>query len=196
MLRTRVLQEMKANNWTTIAVTSPTSGSGKTLTAINLAITLARDPSHTALLMDADLRRPSVHKYFDYIPELGINDYLDGHAQFSEVLFRPELGRLTVLPGRESIPDSAEVLASAQITDLLKEVGSRYDDRIVVIDVAPVLTVDDALVLAPHVDCMLLVAEAGVTTRDDLAKVLELLQGANIVGTVLNKVNKKVSAPY
>jgi protein-tyrosine kinase len=196
MLRTRILQEMEANNWRSIAVTSPTENSGKTLTAINLAISLAMDLSHTALLVDADLRRPSVHKYFEYEPELGISDYLFDDEPISRMLFHPNIDRFTVLPGRLPIRESAEALGSPKWVALLKEVCSRYPDRIVVADIAPVLNVDDALTIAPQVDCLLMVAENGRTKRDELQKSLELLDGFPVIGTVLNKSEKKVLSRY
>ena len=196
MLRTRVFQEMKANNWKSIVVTSPATGAGKTHTAINLAIAIAGDLSHTALLVDGDLRQPSLHRYFGYEPEYGLNDYLFNDVPLNKILFHPNMDRLTVLPGREPIYESAESLASPKIVALLSELRSRYSDRIVVVDMAPVLSVDDALALAPNIDCVLMVAEAGETSRDDLAKALEMLEGIPIIGTVLNKVDKKVVSSY
>ncbi len=196
MLRTRVLQVMKANNWTTLVVTSPATGSGKTLTAINLAISIARDLSHTALLFDADLRYPSTSKYFGYTPEYGLNDYLFNDVPLSKILFHPNMDRLTVLPGRVPIKESAEILSSPKLLSLLHELRSSYADRLIIADIAPVLSVDDALALAPHIDCMLLVAESGITKSEDLSKTLELMQGIPIIGTVLNKVDKKVTEAY
>ena len=196
MLRTRVLQEMRAKQWNSIAVTSPATGSGKTLTAVNLAITIARDLSHTALLVDGDLRHPSIHEYFDFQPEVGINDFLFDNAPIEQLLFHPDMDRLTVLPGRSPISESAEMLASPKIVSLCEELSSRYPERIVIYDVAPVLSVDDALALAPNVDCMLMVAESGATSREDLRRSLELLDGIPVIGTVLNKVQKKVKAAY
>lgn len=196
MLRTRILQELKANDWNSIAVTSPSSGCGKTLTAINLAISLAMDLSHLVMLVDGDLRNPSVHKYFEYEPEVGLNDYLFEDVPLSSVLFHPSIDRLTVLPGRQSVDESAELLSSPKALALLKELRTRYPDRIIIVDVPPVLSVDDALTLAPNVDCMLMVAENGKTTREDLYKALDLMDGINIIGTVLNKSDNKVAEPY
>ena len=196
MLRTRVFQEMKANSWNTVAVTSPATGAGKTLTAINLSISIAGDLSHTALLIDGDLRHPTVHKYFGYEPEYGLGDHLFDDVPLSDILFHPDMDRLTVLPGKDPIDESAEMLASPKIVSMLSEVRSRYSDRIVVVDVAPVLSMDDVLALAPNIDCVLMVAEAGETSRDDLAQALEMLDGVPIVGTVLNKASKKATASY
>jgi protein-tyrosine kinase len=196
MLRTQVLQEMRANNWNTLVVTSPATGAGKTHTAINLSIAIGGDLSHTALLVDGDLRHPTAHQYFGFEPEFGLNDYLFNDIPLNKILFHPNMGRLTVLPGREPINESAEMLASPKIISMLSEIRSRYSNRIIILDMAPVLSVDDALALAPNIDCVLMVAEAGATSRDDLARALEMLDGIPIVGTVLNKVDKKVTSPY
>jgi protein-tyrosine kinase len=196
MLRTRVLQEMKSNNWNTVAVISPTMGAGKTLTAINLAITIGRDLSHTALLFDTDLRRPTVSSYFGYTPEYGINDFMFNDTPLNKTLFHPDMDRLTVLPGREPISGSAEILSSPKFQSLFQDIRTRYSDRIIVVDSAPVLEVDDVLALISNIDCMLIVAECGVTTPEDLSKTMELLQGTPVIGTVLNKVDKKVTEAY
>jgi len=196
MLRTRVLQAMKANSWATLGVTSPATGSGKTLTAINLAISIARDLSHTALLFDADLRYPSASEYFGFTPEYGLNDYLFNDVPLNKILFHPNMNRLTVLPGREPIDESAEILSSPKLLSLLQELRSSYADRLIIADIAPVLSVDDALALAPHIDCMLIVVESGATKSADLHRTLELMQGIPIIGTVLNKVDTKVTEAY
>jgi protein-tyrosine kinase len=193
MLRTSILQEMKAKGWVTLAVTSPSPGAGKSLTAINLAISIAKDMSYTATIVDADLRNPSISKYFGYEPEFGINDYLFNDVPLSKIVFHPELDRLTVLPGREPIIDSGEILTSPKFVSLVQELGARYPERIIILDMAPVLSVDDVMAMAPNIDCVLMVAESGVTTADDLEQALELLKGVPVIGTVLNKVDKKVT---
>ncbi len=196
MLRTQVLQEMKANDWSTIAVTSPSMGCGKTLTAINLAISLAMDLSHLVLLVDGDLRNPKVHTYFDYEPEYGLTDFLFKNVPVSDIMFHPDIDRLTVLPGRASVAESAEAMASPKALALLQDLRTRYSDRIIVVDVPPVLSVDDALSIGPNIDCMLMVAENGKTTKEELYKSLDLLDGIPIIGTVLNKSDKKVGGKY
>lgn len=196
MLRTRVLQDLKANSWNTIAVTSPAAGCGKTLTAINLAISLAMDLSHLVLLVDGDMRNPTVSDYFGYEPEYGLSDFLFDDVPISDILFHPDIDRLTVLPGRETVSESAEQWASPKASALLKDLRTRYPDRIIVVDVPPVLSVDDALTLAPSIDCMLMVAANGKTTKEELYKALDLLDGIPMLGTVLNKSDKKVQEKY
>jgi len=187
MLRTRVLQQMSANKWNTLALTSPATGHGKTLTAINLAISLAREVNHTVLLADLDLRNPSVHEYFNYQPTTGLSDYLQNDVPLSEVLFSPGIERLVVLPGREPVLNSSETLGAPKMVSLISELKNRYPDRLIICDLPPMLATDDALTFAPYIDAMLMVAEAGGTRRDDLQQALHILKDVPLLGTVLNR---------
>ncbi len=196
MLRTKVLRELQTHGWNSIAITSPATGSGKTLTAINLAISLAREVNHTVLLVDLDLRAPSIHESFGYEPELGISDYLQHDAPIEEIMFSPGIDRLVVLPGRESIADSSETLRSPKMVSLVGELKHRYPDRIVICDLPPMLATDDALGFAPYTDAMLMVAEAGSTRREDLQQSLSILKDVRLIGTVLNKSEDAPSKLY
>ncbi len=91
MLRTRVIQRMRDNGWNSLMVVSAGPGEGKSLTAVNLAISLAREVTHTVLLVDLDLRRPSVHKFFGYEPAHGVLDYLRNDVPLPDVLFNPSI---------------------------------------------------------------------------------------------------------
>lgn len=193
MLRTRVLQSMRSNNWNSLAVTGPASGCGKTLTAINLAVSLAMEVTHTVLLIDLDLRKPSIHTYFDYEPEHGISDFLLNDVPINEIMFSPGIERLVVIPGRKGIHNSSEMLRSPKMLSFIDEVKNRYPDRILVVDLPPVLAADDALAFSPFIDTMLLVAEDGSTRADHLQKSMEALKNANIMGTVLNKADTSQS---
>ena len=193
MLRTRVLQSMRSNNWNSLAITGPASGCGKTLTAINLAVSLAMEVTNTVLLVDLDLRNPSVHTYFDYEPEYGISDYLFNDVPIEKIMFSPSVDRLVVLPGREGIHNSSEMLRSPKMLDLVEELKSRYPDRYVVVDLPPILAADDALSFSPYIDAMLLVAEDGSTRAEHLEKSLEVLKDAQIIGTVLNKASRSIT---
>jgi capsular exopolysaccharide synthesis family protein len=178
---------MNTNNWNSLAVTSPATGSGKTLTSINLAISLAREVNRTVLLVDFDLRCPSVHEYFGYKPEYGLSDYLYNDIPIDKILFSPSIDRLAVLPGRESIHNSSETLRSPKMEQLVADLKGRYADRLVLFDLPPMLALDDALAFKPYTDAMLLVAEDGATKKDDLQKSIEMLKGTPLLGTVLNK---------
>jgi protein-tyrosine kinase len=193
MLRTRVLQTMRNNGWTSVAVTGPASGCGKTLTAINLAVSLAMEVSNTVLLVDLDLRRPTVHKYFGYEPELGLSDYLTKDVPLHQLLFTPAIDRLVVLPGRSALANSAEMLRSPRMIALVNELKTRYPDRLIVFDLPPILAADDALAFSPYTDCFLMVAESGGTKKEDLQKAYSILKNTPLVGTVLNKSDAPTS---
>ena len=188
MLRTQVLQRFRENNWNVLAVTSPGSGEGKTLTAINLAISIAREVDYTVLLVDANLRHPWMLEHFGLSERKGLSDYLTSNAPIEELLVRPSrVEHLVLLPGGQRLEHSAEMLSSPKMEELVSEMKSRYHSRIIIFDLPPVLSSADALAFSPYVDAALLVVEEGVTQKADLERAVELLSTTNIVGTVLNK---------
>lgn len=196
MLRTQVLQRMVVRNWNALAITSPAPGDGKTLTAINLAISLARELHHTVLLVDLDLRNPSIHRYFGLEPQKGIDDYLLRGVPLDEILLNPGIERLVLLPARASVENSSEILASPSMGQLVQDLKNRYPSRMVLFDLPPILAADDSLSFAPHIDAILLVLRDGKTTRDELEHAMEILKDVTILGTVLNASSEKISTYY
>lgn len=190
VLRTHVLQRMRANHWKTLAITSPTQGNGKTVTAINLAITLARDLKHTVLLVDLDLRRPSLASFLFDEPVPGISDYITDDRPLEEMLINPGIERLTLLPGNHSFTHSSEILCSPKMIELVEELKGRYADRLVLFDTPPVLAGDDIMAFSPYVDALLLVVEEGRTSKQELLDAYALLDDTKILGTVLNKAEE------
>jgi capsular exopolysaccharide synthesis family protein len=191
VLRTQVIQRMKANQWNTLAITSPTEACGKTLTSINLSISLARAVNHSVLLVDMDLRRPSVHTYFHSDDQLGIRDYLVDGEELNKILFNPGLERLVVLPGNKSINNSSEMLSSPILVQLVNELKTRYPNRIVIFDMPPLLSCDDMLAFSPYIDAAMLVVEEGITLKEDLKRSYDLLEKTNVLGVVVNKSKVK-----
>ena len=196
VLRTQVLHRLRLNGWNTVAVTSPGSGDGKTLTAVNLAVALAKEVNHTVLLVDLDLRQPAVHRHFDLTPALGISDYLLHDAAIPDILVNPGLDGLVILPGRERITQSSEAMSSPKMVQLVEELKARYPTRIVIFDLPPLLAGDDTIAFAPYVDAVLLVARESKTRRDELTMAAELLDGTPLLGTVLNESEEKTEAYY
>jgi len=192
LLRTQVLQRLKAKGWRALAVTSPGPGEGKTLTAVNLALILAQDVNQTVLLVDLDLRHPRVHRAFGYEPAAGITDHLFAGVPLPDILFTPGVERLVVLPGREAYPHSSEILASPDMIALVQELKDRYPDRLVLFDLPPLLSADDALAFAPYVDAAILVVREGVTTQESFERALRYLGHTPIVGTVLNATPERL----
>lgn len=188
LLRTQILQRMRENKWNTLAVTSASSNEGKTLTAINLGISLAMEHDQTVLLVDTDLRRPSVHRYFDIEPEYGLSDCLTSGIPLSEALIHPTaFPGFVILPGGKPLPNSSEMLNSPKMIRLVQELKLRYNSRMVLFDLPPLLAADDALAFSPYVEAALVVIEEGRTSARDITQAVSLLQGTNVLGTVLNK---------
>ena len=188
LLRTQVLQRLKENDWNVLAVTSPGVGEGKTVTALNLAASLAMEIDRTVLLIDANLRNPNLHEHLGIDCQAGLSDYLLDDTPLSELFVHPKgIDHLTILPGGQALQNSSELLNSPKMTRLVEEVKSRYPERIVIFDLPPVLTAADALAFSPYVDATLLVIEDGKTSRKDTARAVEMLSNTNVLGTVLNK---------
>jgi capsular exopolysaccharide synthesis family protein len=187
---------MRANNWQSLAITSPSEGCGKTLTAINLAISIAREVNQTVLLVDLDLRRPQIHRHFTDQDLPGISDYLVQDTPVANLLFNPKgVERLVVLPGHTSVSHSSEMLSSPKMVRLVEELKTRYPSRLVLLDMPPVLACDDVLAFSPHFDSLVLVAEEGGTVKETLARASVLLEKTEILGTVLNK-SSAISSDY
>ena len=187
ILCTQVLQKMRDNNWNALAVTSPGENEGKTLTAINLAISLAMEVDQTVLLVDADLRHPSVHQYFGQKPGPGLSDYLTSGMPLEDMLIHPGIGRFVILPGGKPLSNSSEMLGSPRMAQLVQELKTRYPSRIVLFDLPPLLSAADALAFAPYVDAALLVVAEAKTKTEDITRAAGLLGSTNLIGTVLNK---------
>jgi Mrp family chromosome partitioning ATPase len=197
LLRTRVIQQMRARNWNTLAIVSATPDEGKTFTAINLAIAISATRDSSALLVDLDLRFPRIYRRFGFVPHVGIEDCLRGEAAVAEALVAPQgYPGLLLLPARGPVDHSSELIGGASARKVFTELKERYSNRIVVYDLPPVLAADDAVTFAPHVDAALLVVGDGRVQRQDLTRSIELLRGVPILGTVLNGSRTERSAEY
>jgi non-specific protein-tyrosine kinase len=187
ILRTQIQHRTKEKGWNTIMVTSVNPGEGKTLTAINLAITFAKEFNQTVLLVDSDLVRQTIHKYLGFESEKGLIDYLVDDRPLKDFIVWPGIDKLTLISGGRTIHDSSELLGSPRMKSLIHEMKTRYPDRYVFFDVPPVLGGADAIVLAPLVDCIIMVVAEGQTSIHDVEKALELLPREKFLGFVLNR---------
>lgn len=187
LLRTQVLQRMQANNCNSLAITSPAPAEGKSLTAVNLAVSIAQQFANTVLLVDLDLRRPAIASYFDYQPARGLTDHLLKGVPLNEVLFNPGMEHLVVLPAGAATSKASELLRSPEMHAFSRELKARYPDRFVLFDLPPLLVGDDALSFLSCVDCVLMVIEDGKTHPDELIRAAELLGETPLIGSVLNK---------
>ena len=188
-LRGQILNKFRENNWQTLAITSPNSGGGRTLTAMNLAISLSLEVNQTVLLVDLDLRHPGVAECLGVGDvEYGIVDYFKGEQSLENILINPGFERLVLLPGTPQGAFTSEILSSPEMKSVKDELVARYPSRLIIFDLPAVLSHDDALVFAPGCDATLMVVEEGGTKKKEIERAYQLLEGCNIIGSVLNKV--------
>jgi len=188
MLRTRILNKMANEGKNTLLITSANPGEGKTLTAINLAISISQEMDRTTLLVDSDLRKPSIHSYFGFEVSQGLSDYLRHDVPLSDLLVSPGIEKLVVLPGGKPLTNSSELLGSPRMESLIAELKERYANRFIIFDSCSLLEFADPLVLSRFIDGILIVVEAEKTTKNDLKRTFELLRDKPVIGTLLNKV--------
>jgi capsular exopolysaccharide synthesis family protein len=172
-----------------IMVTSARPQEGKTTTSINTAIVLAQKGVRV-LLMDADLRRPSVHKTLGMGPRSGLSNVLTGSATVQQTITTsPILPNLFIMPAGTPPPNPAELLASSNMRDLIMELRTQFDH--IVIDTPPTLSVTDAVVLSPRADAAILVIRSGQTTKQALRRARDILMqvNAHVAGVLLNAVD-------
>jgi len=194
VLRTRMLMLMKSNRWHSVGITSPGAQDGKSLTATNLALAVARDDVNEVFLIDADLRKPSLPRNLGFEVEYGLADFLRGDAELHDVAVQPDIyPNLVVLPGRrdENQPAESELLRSSRTSELFEQIRAHNRDAVIIVDFPPILVGDDVLALAPKLDSMLLVISEGRTNVDELTSAVELLADFNLLGTVLNRSTAK-----
>lgn len=195
LLRTHVLQKMEENGWRTLAITSPTPAAGKTMVAINLAMSIAHQTQKTVMLADFDLRKPRLAEYLGLPRHTSLNEVLDGVATLPEALVNPGIPRLVVLPTMRPAPRPAETLASAKVVDLISDLREHYDSRIVIFDLPPLLHTDDAIAVLPQMDCVLLVVGNAMSSKAEIAESLRHLSSANLLGEVFNMADD-APTPY
>jgi non-specific protein-tyrosine kinase len=187
ILRTQVLQRTRDSGASTLMVTSTLPGEGKTITAINLAIAMAREFQHTVMLVDADLRRQSVCQYLGYAGEKGLINYLTGSTSLAELVTWPGIEKMTLISGGRLLHESAEILGSPRMRELIPSMKERYRDRYIIFDAPPILTGADALTLAPLVDKIIVVVQADKTSMDDVGRALQYIPKDKMMGFVFNR---------
>lgn len=178
-----------------LLVTSPSPSEGKSTTAVHLAIAHAEQGKKT-LLIDCDLRRPSVHRKFGFTAPSGLSSVLLGEAKWPQVLMKPEtVPHLEILPAGPASRRASDLVGSG-ISELLEEISGHYD--LVIIDAPPLLGFAEALQMATCVDGVLVVARAGETNRKAVGSVITTLTRlrVNVLGLVLNEVKRDSSDSY
>jgi Mrp family chromosome partitioning ATPase len=186
ILRTKVLLQMRQNNWKRLAITSPTPKAGKSTVACNLALALARQQDTRSILMDFDLREPSLSDFFESVPPHDIADLLTGDVDFADQAFR--FGKnLACCLSSHVVVDPTQLLLADETSDILDRIEDVYQPDIVIFDMPSMLVNDDARAFLKNVDCALIVVRAEDTRYrqfDDCER--EVAELTNVLGTMLN----------
>jgi Mrp family chromosome partitioning ATPase len=198
ILRTQVLQAMDQKNWQFLAITSPTEGCGKTVTAINLALSIARKPERSALLIDMDLQRPSVAGYLGIKSRNGLHGVLEGRTAVADAITRVQVDscELLVLPAEAPTVRSSELMSSPNMGMMLQDIKRSFKSRTVIFDMPPLLQGDEVLATLPRIDCVLLVTAVGVSTIHEIKECNRHLQASEVIRLVLNKSHETTRRHY
>lgn len=196
LLRTQVLQSMAKKNWRFLGITSPTPGCGKTVTAVNLAFSIARQPERSALLIDLDLQRPQVATCLGIKSSDGLVGVLEGKTSLPNEVIQTRAGPCGPLVLPVARASSSAWIASRAMNTMLQDVRQEYEAPIVIIDLPPMLLGDDVIALLPQLDCILLVAAVGKTKLSEIEECKKHLMSTEIIRFVLNKVPGIEAAYY
>ncbi|WP_103336449.1 CpsD/CapB family tyrosine-protein kinase [Pseudotabrizicola formosa] len=187
VMRTKVLQTMRANKWRRLAITSPTAACGKSTITLNLGFSLSRQPDIRTIVAELDLRRPSLARTLGQKPARTCAEVLQGQADFAEAALCFN-HNLAFALADSAVRNPAELLHGTGIPAILADIEARYAPDLMIFDMPPMLVSDDAMAFAGQVDCVLLVAEAEATTVKEIDTCeRELATQTNVMGVVLNK---------
>lgn len=179
-----------------LLITSAVAGEGKSLTTMNLALSLARATDFSVVLVDTDLRNPQLHKMLGLDPEFGLVHYLRDGVRLENIMHKVGLGNLCLIPAGESVQDPMELLTSKSMQALMGELKGRYHDRYVLLDTPPILPFADVRVLGEMVDNILFVCREGYTNRDQIEQGLEAVSDFSLLGIVCNDMNLSAKMDY
>ena len=193
ILRTNLLFAESGKTPRSLMVTSAVPGEGKSFVAANLAVSVAQHVNWNVLLIDCDLRRPSVHWQFGYQNIAGLSEYLTNGTDLEPLLQKTGIENLTILPAG-TLPDNpSELLSSDRMEALLEEVASRYNDRLIILDSPPPKMTAEAGALARYVDGILLVVKYASTPKDSITELINKLGKNKILGAVVNNFDAGTS---
>jgi receptor protein-tyrosine kinase/non-specific protein-tyrosine kinase len=186
-VKTLLLNKTKQDGFkNTLMITSAIPGEGKTLTSLNLAISLAEELDHTVLLVEADFRRPSMHHYLPLEDKPGLSSCLLGEVDLRDTIIPTGIGKLSIIRAGHSVPNPSELFSSQRAKDLIIELKSRYPDRYIIFDTPPLLPFTEARSLATLVDSIIFVAMERNASSHDIKDALEVLKGCPVLGMIYN----------
>jgi exopolysaccharide/PEP-CTERM locus tyrosine autokinase len=173
----------------TVMVTSAVSGEGKSVTSANLAVMLARDHGQTVLLIDGDLRGPSLQEYLGMGPHIGLADCLEDGIDAGKAIVKTGIQKLSFMSAGGKSDNPSELLSSQRMKEFLSELKHRYQDRYIIIDTAPILLFAETQALSVLVDGVIVVVKEGGVSLKGVTQMFEILKDANVLGLVYNNAS-------
>ena len=193
-LRTLIIKPGAVNTPKIIMVASAMSGEGKSLVSVNLASIIAAELNSHALLMDCDLRNPSLTRWFGLDERKGLSDYLTGETEINDLIINTSIDKLAIISGGTIKENPVELISSDKMKNLIRDLKSKYENRYIIIDSSPILATTEPSVLNDIVDGIILVVKSGDTPRETVQQAVRLLNKNKILGVVLNNMQFKTKA--
>jgi protein-tyrosine kinase len=194
ILRGQLIFAKDSNRPRLIMVTSTFPGEGKTFVAANLAASIAQGIDEYVLVVDCDLRRPSLHTMFGFSNRIGLTEYLSGERDLTELFIRTNIKKLSLLCAGQPSVSPSELLASKRMKAFLNEIKNRYNDRFIILDTSPSQVLAEANVLANYMDGIVLVVMGHKTPRGEVHKSIDAMGKEKILGIVFNGYGQSYKA--
>jgi exopolysaccharide/PEP-CTERM locus tyrosine autokinase len=196
VLRAKILFPTAGKPPRAIMITSAVPGEGKSFVAANLAVNMAQNIEDHVLLMDCDLRRPTIHRLFGLGRVEGLSEYFQNGTQIPDLLIKTGLGKLSILPSGMPPHNPSEILSSAKMAQLLDEIITRYQDRYLIIESPPPMLAPETTAIAKQVDGIIVVIKFGSTPLDTIEELIDNLGKERIIGAVVNRFDAHSSSRY
>ena len=196
VLRGRILFPASGKPPRSIMVTSAVPGEGKSFVASNLAVNMAQKIEDHVLLMDCDLRRPTIDRIFGLGRVKGLSEHLANGNKLTELLIKTGLGKLSILPSGAPPHNPSEILSSAKMVGLLDELKTRYQDRYIIIESPPPMLAPETGAIAKHVDAIIVVIKFASTPMDEVEELIDSLGKEKIIGAVINHFDARTGRYY
>jgi len=196
MLRTNLLFPVSGKVPRSILVTSAVPSEGKSFVAANLAVSIAQSIQEHVLLIDCDMRKPTIHRQFGFDDGPGLSEHLSKGTSLPSLLLNTKISKLSILPAGKPPQNPSELLSSRQMSSLLQEVKNRYSDRYIVIDTPPPKLTAETSAISRLVDGALLVIESRTTPRKMVSDLIEILGKEKVLGVIFNKYDMRLSRYY
>jgi len=196
VLRGKILFPAAGKPPRSIMITSAVPGEGKSFVTANLAVNMAQNIEDHVLLMDCDLRRPTMNRMFGLGRVKGLSDHLANGNELTDLLINTGLGKLSFLPSGTPPRNPSEILSSAKMANLLNELKNRYRDRYLIIESPPPMLAPETGAIAKHVDAIIVVIKFGGTPMDAVEELIDILGKEKIIGAVVNRFDARTSKYY